>query len=86
MTIYRYGLARRPLQIGAQPKGFILSPGTSRMEPDYDQPDQRFGTIDYPVKLSDADAKAYELSFLGEVERDDSETRYWQEKYMVVPT
>lgn len=80
MTIYRYGLLRRPMQMGAQPKGFIVSPGAMRTVADYDRYPDRFGTIDYPAPLSQNDLYAYELVFMGEVGRDDAETQYWQSR------
>jgi hypothetical protein len=71
MKVYRYGLERRPLQLGAQPRGFIIDSTLIRPygQPDIENPLRRFGCIDYAEKLSDEDVRAYELNFLGEVER-----------------
>ena len=51
---YTYGMIYRPLQIGAQPKGYII--GSLREHPDY-----RHGTIQYPRQLSEDEIKSYEL-------------------------
>jgi hypothetical protein len=58
---YRYGMVYRPLQIGAQPKGYILL--SDLKNPKY----PNFGTIDYPFKLTPEEVKAYELDDLGKV-------------------
>ena len=52
---YTYGLNYRPLQIGAQPKGWII--GSLREHPDY-----RHGTIQYPEPLTDQEIASYELT------------------------
>ena len=51
---YTYGLVYRPLQIGAQPKGYII--GSLREHPDY-----RHGTIQYPQPLTSKELQSYEL-------------------------
>ena len=51
---YTYGLVYRPLQIGAQPKGYII--GSLKDSPDY-----RFGTIQYPRPLTNDELKSYEM-------------------------
>lgn len=35
----------------------------------YQNPERRYGVMDYPEKLSEADAKAFELNYLGVVWR-----------------
>lgn len=75
-TLYRYGLQFRPLQGGAQPKGFIPNPEGYRSTPDWENPDTRYGWLDYPTKLSDEDVKAYELKYLGEVTVTDAEITF----------
>jgi hypothetical protein len=67
---YRYGLQHRPCSIGAQPRGFIPDSDLLRSnDPDWQNPARRFGCMDYPARLSDADVKAYELNYLGVVWR-----------------
>lgn len=67
---YRYGLQFRPCSIGAQPKGFIPDSTLLRSnDPDWKNPERRFGVMDYPEKLSERDEKAYELNYLGVVWR-----------------
>jgi len=51
---FTYGMVYRPLQIGAQPKGWII--GSLR-----DHPDFRHGIIQYPRELSADEIKSYEL-------------------------
>lgn len=58
---YRYGMRNRPLQIGAQPKGWII--GSDKPHPDF----KNFGTIDYPFPLTKEELYSYELVDLGEV-------------------
>jgi hypothetical protein len=65
VQVYRYGLARRPLQMGAQPRGFLINPGLLNKEPDHSNPGHRFGFLDYPERLSDEDVKGYELTAFG---------------------
>lgn len=54
---YTYGLVYRPLQIGAQPKGYII--GSLRDHPDY-----RHGTIQYPSPLTEDAMESYELEYI----------------------
>lgn len=56
---YRYGLIARPPSIGAVPPGYII--GSERKSTDF-----RFGTIDYPRRLTDEEVYRYELVFVGE--------------------
>lgn len=74
MKVYRYGLERRPAQLGAVPKGFIPDP-TSK--PDPENHTVRHGWIDYPAPLSEEDVKSYELVIIGEIRRFDEETEYY---------
>ena len=55
---WRYGLRYRSMQIGAQPKGFIIGTQGPR---DASFP---FGSIEYPRRLSDAEVEAYELTLI----------------------
>lgn len=67
---YRYGLQFRPCGIGAQPRGFIPDSTLLRSnDPDWQNPERRFGVMDYPEKLSEFDARSYELNYLGVVWR-----------------
>lgn len=67
---YRYGLQFRPCSIGAQPRGFIPDSSLLRSnDPDWQNPERRFGCMDYPEKLSERDQSAYELNYLGVVWR-----------------
>lgn len=68
---YRYGLQYRPCSLGAQPRGFIPDPSLVPVygKPDWENPEKRFGCLDYPEKLSDEDVKAYELHYFGPVWR-----------------
>ncbi|MEQ1761571.1 MAG: hypothetical protein ABL984_00360 [Pyrinomonadaceae bacterium] len=66
---YRYGLEFRPCGVGAQPSGFIIDPTLVRFTPDEENPRRRFGVLDYPEKLSEEDAKTYQLNYLGVVWR-----------------
>lgn len=58
---YRYGMRNRPLQTGAQPKGWIVD--SNRSHPDF----KAFGTIDYPFPLTKEELYSYELVDLGEI-------------------
>lgn len=52
---WTYGLRRRPMQIGAQPRDWILhsdGPATERY---------RYGTIQYGRKLTDEELRVYEM-------------------------
>lgn len=71
ITAHRYGLQYRPLSLGAQPRGFIIDPTLIPRygDPDWQNPEKRFGCLDYPEKLSDEDVKSYELHYFGEVQR-----------------
>ncbi len=51
---FTYGMRYRPLQIGAQPKGYIIS--SLREHKDY-----RHGSIQYPRQLTNDELKSYEL-------------------------
>lgn len=52
--LFRYGLRRRPVMLGAIPEGFIA-------ESVRENPKFRFGTIDYPMALSKEQIADYEL-------------------------
>jgi len=69
--VFRYGMRFRPLQLGAQPKGFCINRKihTRKQLPQF----FRWGYIDYPTKLSDEDVRAYELTYVGEREADSGE-------------
>jgi hypothetical protein len=71
--VYRYGMRYRPLQVGAQPRGFIPNPSNYRGQPDHND-HYRWGYIDYPTPLSEQDIKAYELEFVGQRTRHSKET------------
>lgn len=58
---HTYGMRYRPLQIGAQPKDWIV--GSLRDHPDY-----RHGTIQYPRPLTPDEIKSYELTLLPDQE------------------
>lgn len=52
---WTYGLRYRPMQIGAQPRDWIISsdgPVTERY---------RFGTIQYPRQLTEEELRVYEM-------------------------
>ena len=51
---FTYGMRNRPLQIGAQPKGFIID--SLR-----DSDKFKFGTIQYPRQLTDKEVYDFEL-------------------------
>lgn len=69
MRVFRYGLRFRPPQLGAVPRGFIPDPSMTRNVPDYSQ-EFRFGFLDYPKKLTPEDERSYELTFVGEHDRE----------------
>jgi hypothetical protein len=53
---YTYGLRYRPMQIGAQPKGFIIGsvvPGPLGRH--------TFGTVQYPFELTPEQCRSYEI-------------------------
>ena len=54
---YTYGLVYRPLQIGAQPKGYII--GSLRDHREY-----RHGTIQYPRQLTTDELRSYEMELV----------------------
>lgn len=63
---YTYGMRYRPLQIGAQPKGWIIDsqgPATERF---------RFGTIQYPRQLTADEVKSYELEEVKETTKTEA--------------
>jgi len=51
---YRYGLKSRPLDIGSVPDGWII-------QSDREHKDYRFGTIDYPHRLTNPVAKSFQI-------------------------
>jgi hypothetical protein len=55
---FTYGLKYRPMQIGAQPKGFIIGSQA-------DSPDFRFGTVQYPRKLTAEEMVDFEMVQVG---------------------
>ena len=63
-TAYAYGLTGRPPQLGAVPRGYYVTPGTTRNVADYEQA-FRFGTLYYPEPLNDHDVYSYELTPAG---------------------
>lgn len=86
MKVYRYGLQHRPLQNGAQPRGYIPDPVHARThDRQAAEPEVRFGWLDYPAPLSEADVKAYELNPLGSFDRFDAETEYAVERRTAEP-
>ena len=52
---FTYGLRYRPMQIGAQPKGYIIQSGGPATER------YRHGTIQYPFELTPDQLRAYEM-------------------------
>ena len=52
---WTYGLVNRPMQIGAQPKGYIV--GSERRSVEF----KNFGTVQYPRQLTDEEIAGYEL-------------------------
>jgi Defence against restriction A C-terminal len=78
LTVYRYGLNHRPPGPGAVPRGFVPLPGSAFNHPDYNAK-YRFGTIDYPQPLAEADIKGYELTYDGTYERSDRDAQYWMD-------
>jgi hypothetical protein len=54
---FRYGYRSRPFGIGHQPKGFII--GSQRRSDHF-----RYGTIDFPFKLTPEEIYQYELTRL----------------------
>lgn len=54
---WTYGMKFRPLQIGAQPKGWIV--GSYSLDSRY-----RHGTIDYPFRLTEKECGSYELELV----------------------
>ena len=71
IVAHRYGLQFRPCSIGAQPRGFIPDPTLVPPygQPDWQNPEKRFGCLDYPERLSEQDVKAFELHYFGPVWR-----------------
>jgi hypothetical protein len=60
---FTYGLQYRPMQIGAQPKGYII--GSDGKHPDF----ERFGTIQYPRELTAEEMKSYEMKPVTEAKK-----------------
>ena len=52
---FTYGLTYRPLDMASIPKGWIV--GSTRHHSDFS-----FGTIDYPMELTDQQVYSYELT------------------------
>lgn len=63
ITAYAYRMKWRPIQMGAQPKGFLIVPGTSNTTREGGD----YGRIFYKEKLPDDDVKAFELTIDGSV-------------------
>lgn len=61
MGNHRYQLTLRPFSFASVPKGFI--PGSAK---DLQIRAGNYGSIAYPVKLSDEDVEHYDLKYLGE--------------------
>lgn len=57
---YTYGLTYRPVARFNIPDGWII--GSQGQHPNF----KNFGTIDYPARLSDQEARRYELVLVGE--------------------
>lgn len=68
MRAYRYGLARRPMQMGAQPAGHLPVKNATHLTPNYDKPNSRFGHVYYDHELSEAAVANFELVPAGEAE------------------
>jgi len=54
---FTYGLKYRPMQIGAQPKGYII--GSEGKNERF-----RFGTIQYPSELTADELYSYEMTLI----------------------
>lgn len=57
---WRYGLNYRPLAYAAVPAGLIIY--SDRADPAY-----KFGTVDYPRELTEAEVAGYQLTAVGEI-------------------
>jgi hypothetical protein len=62
---YTYGFTNRPPGVGCQPDGAII--GT-----DADHPNFRWGTRQWPRRLTDHEVYAFELTFIEAAETDFS--------------
>ncbi len=57
---FRYGMNNRPLATANLPKGWVVF--SARPHPYF----PNFGTVDFPARLSDAEAVGYELTLVEE--------------------
>jgi hypothetical protein len=58
---FKYGFTNRPFGIGCQPKGFLIDSydGSERIEIDGKR--SRYGTIEYPFRLTTDELYSFEL-------------------------
>ena len=77
---FKYGLMNRPFSIGTQPKGSILQSYKPDDHPENSLGKARYGTLEYPFRLTDKEVYDFELLDLNGA-AEDADNKAFQEQF-----